>query len=114
MEEVVAGPDDPVEPGLRQADRLQIIGLFPGRPLLDGRDGERLVLDAAGLTVTVVRNGGVVWSSAFENFSGDWAAATFSPDGRFIVLGCPYDFDFRAWERVAVAEPSAAADGPRL
>jgi hypothetical protein len=88
-----------------------IIGLFPGRPLLDGRDGERLVLDAAGLTVSVVRGGVPVWSSGFENFSGDWAAATFSPGGRFIVLGCPYDFDFRVWERVADAEPGAAADG---
>ena len=87
-----------------------IIGLFPGRPLVTGRDGERLVLDADGLTVSVVVEGVPVWSSEFENFSGDWAAATFSPDRRFIVLGCPYDFDFRVWERVAEAEPSAAAD----
>lgn len=79
-----------------------IIGLLPGRPLLEGRDDERLVLDAAALTVSVVASGETVWSSGFENFSGDWAAATFSPDGRYIVLGCPCDFDFRVWERVAV------------
>jgi hypothetical protein len=30
---------------------------------------------------------------SYENFSGDWAVATFSPDGRSIALGCPYDFD---------------------
>jgi hypothetical protein len=76
-----------------------IIGLFPGRPILAGRDGERLVLDAAGLTVALAVGGTTIWSATFENFSGDWAAATFSPDGRFIVLGCPYDFDFRVWER---------------
>jgi hypothetical protein len=80
-----------------------IIGLFPGRPLVAGRDGEQLVLDANSLTLSVVVEGVPVWSSGLENFSGDWAAATFSPDGRFIVLGCPYDFDFRVWERVAGA-----------
>jgi hypothetical protein len=36
----------------------------------------------------------------YENFSGDWAIATYSPDGRYILLGCPYDFDFIALERV--------------
>lgn len=36
-------------------------------------------------------------ATAYQNFSGDWAAATFSPDGQFILLGCPYDFDFRVW-----------------
>ena len=87
-----------------------IIGLYPGRPLLTGRDGEQLVLDAEAETVSVVRGGRAVWSSAFENFSGDWAAATFSPDGRFIVLACPYDFDFRVWERTTEAEPAAAPD----
>jgi hypothetical protein len=87
-----------------------IIGLFPGRPLLDGLGGERLVLDAAGLRVSVVADGEPIWSSGFENFSGDWVAATFSPNKRFIVLGCPYDFDFRIWEREAGAEPHAAPD----
>lgn len=102
---------DPDAGVCRYRDRVwEIIGLFPGRPLLDGPDGERLILDADGLTVSVVRGGVLVWSSAFQNFSGDWAVATFSPDGRFIVLGCPYDFDFRVWERSHDAEPGAAAD----
>lgn len=77
-----------------------ILGLHPGRPLLTGRGGERLVLNAEAQTLSVLDDGEVAWSSTFENFSGDWAAATFSPDGRFIVLGCPYDFDFRVFERV--------------
>jgi hypothetical protein len=84
----------------------EIIGLHPGRPVLTGCEGERLVLDAEKGTVSIVKGGGETWSSRFENFSGDWAAATFSPDGRFIVLGCPYDFDFRVWERTAVLELS--------
>jgi hypothetical protein len=82
-----------------------IIGLLPGRPLLDGPRGEQLVLDAACLRISVVVDGATVWSSGFENFSGDWVAATFSPDGRFVLLGCTYDFDFRVWERVRDAEP---------
>jgi hypothetical protein len=78
-----------------------IIGLCPGRPILTGLDGEVLVLDPVAETVSVRRNGKAVWSSNYENCSGDWAAVTFSPNGRFIVLGCPYDFDFRVWERHA-------------
>ncbi len=92
-----------------QAKEWDIIGLFPGRPNLIGRDGEQLVLDVEAEAVSVVKGGQAVWSSTFKNFSGDWAAATFSPDGRFIVLGCPYCFDFRVWAR-AKAEPNAAPD----
>jgi hypothetical protein len=77
-----------------------VIGLWPGRPVLNGPDGEQLALDVEGQAVSVIKDGHAVWSSAYENFSGDWAAATYSPDGRFIVLGCPYGFDFRIWERV--------------
>jgi hypothetical protein len=90
-----------------------VIGLFPGRPILAGRDGERLVLNTEAQTVAVVPGDEEEWSFAYENFSGDWAAATFSPDGRFIVLGCPYDFDFRVWERRADAEPIAVENPPR-
>ena len=78
----------------------QIIGLHSGGGLLASPQGEWLGLDVKAETVSVLRGGETVWSSSFENFSGDWAAATFSPDGRFIVLGCPYDFDFRVWQRV--------------
>jgi hypothetical protein len=35
----------------------------------------------------------------YANFSGAWAAATFSTDGKYVVLGCPYDFDFVVLER---------------
>jgi len=80
--------------------KWSIVGLHLGRPITNGRDGEQLVLNTVTETVSVIKNDAEVWSSEFKNFSGDWAAATFSPDGRFIVLGCPYGFDFRVWERV--------------
>ena len=84
----------------RYKDRdWEIIGLHPGRPLLLSPQGEWLELDSKAQSVTVLVGGDEVWSSPFQNFSGDWAAATFSPDGRFIVLGCPYDFDLRVWRR---------------
>ena len=89
----------------------QIIGLHPGHPILGSPQGEWLELDETAETVSVFLGTKEIWSASFENFSGDWAAATFSPDGRFIVLGCPYDFDFRVWQRVA-NPPRAAGLNP--
>ena len=71
-------------------------------PLLESPTGERLVLDAKAQVLSVLRDSTIVYSRPYENFSGAWAAATFSPDGRYIVLGCPYDFDFVVLERGAV------------
>jgi hypothetical protein len=84
---------------LYKGKKWKIIGLYPGQPLLESLYGERLQLDALRECIAVVKGDEELWSSPFENFSGDWVAVTFSPDGRFIVLGCPYDFDFRVWER---------------
>ncbi len=81
----------------------RIIGEHGGSPLLESPRGETLVLDTEAETVSVVHNGEPVFSMPYKNFSGDWAAATFSPDGRYIVLGCPYDFDFMVLEREATA-----------
>jgi hypothetical protein len=72
----------------------QIIGLHDGAPLLESPMGERLILDTTSEKLSVVRDSTVIYSRRYENFSGAWAAVTFSPDGRYIVLGCPYDFDF--------------------
>ena len=80
-----------------------IIGLYPGHPTVATVDGELLQLDTKAKTVYVVKDGKVIWQSKFKNFSGDWVATTFSLDGRYIVLGCPYDFDFRVWERLTIA-----------
>jgi hypothetical protein len=77
--------------------KWSIIGLYPGTPLLNSPQDEELKLDTKGLRISLWQNGTATWSSSFQNFSGDWAAATFSPDGKLLVLGCPYDFDFRVW-----------------
>lgn len=95
-----------------QGMEWDIIGLYPGRPILSAPNVEQLVLNPEGETVSVFKDGKEVWSSTFENFSGDWAAATFSSDGRYIILSCPYDFDFRVWERTAESEQSVALNGP--
>ena len=76
-----------------------MLGLYGGNPLLTNSHGEWLELDETGETLAIFLGGEEVWSTKFENFSGDWVAATFSSDGRFIVLGCPYGCDFRVWKR---------------
>ena len=82
----------------------QLLGLHGGEPLLISPAGEWLELDEVARTVSVFVGTDEVWSAPYKNFSGDWAAATFSPDGQFIVLGTPYDFDLRAWRRAAPAQ----------
>ncbi len=77
----------------------EIIGLHPGHPIVRSPSGERLLLDTSNESLVVMRNKVVEFRTKYDNFSGDWAAATFSLDGNYIVLGCPYDFDFRVWQR---------------
>lgn len=82
-----------------QEKTYQIIGLHGGSPLLDSPQGEHLALNTKKQTLSITNNGRTEFSMKYENFSGDWAAATFSPEGKYVVLGCPYDFDFRVLER---------------
>jgi hypothetical protein len=77
-----------------------IIGLHGGNPILESSAGERLVLDTQSETLSILKNGHMDFSMKYKNFSGDWAVATFSTNGRFVILGCPYDFDFVVIERV--------------
>jgi hypothetical protein len=81
----------------------QIIGLHGGSPIVRSPRNERLLLDTESETLSVLWSGEVAFSLKYENFSGDWATATFSPEGRYIVLGCPYDFDFVVLERGTAA-----------
>jgi hypothetical protein len=76
-----------------------IIGLYDGNGVLESPQGESLLLNQEDETISVLKGTSVEFSMKYENFSGGWAAATFSPDGRYIVLGCPYDFDFIVLER---------------
>jgi len=81
--------------------RFTIIGLHGGKPLLTTPYGARLELDQGKQTITVATRGAVEFAAHYENFSGDWASATFSPNGLYLLLGCPYAFDFRIWRRAA-------------
>ena len=90
-------PDDGI--AIYQGRRWQIMGLYPGSPILKSPSGEELRFDEEELKISIWQAGNQIWTSTFENFSGDWAAATFSEDGNLIILGCPYDFDFRVWSR---------------
>ena len=76
-----------------------IIGLHGGTPLTETPQGDRLELDPQAQTLAVVAPSGRTLEAHYENLSGDWAAATFSPDGRYLLLGCPYGVDFRVWRR---------------
>ncbi len=82
-----------------QEKNYQIIGLHGGNPVTESSGGERLVLDSESETLSIVRNQQTDYSMKYKNLSGDWAAATFSPDGKYVILGCPYDFDFVILER---------------
>jgi hypothetical protein len=77
----------------------RIIGLHGGQAILNSPQGETLILDEKRETLSVVKGRDWLWSTAYENFSGDWVAATFSTDGQYIVLGCPYDFDLMILRR---------------
>ena len=81
-----------------------VLGLHGGHPLHESPQEESLFVDTESKRLSVLRNGETVYTTKYENFSGDWVAATFSPDGDFIVLGCPYDFDFIILERTQFTE----------
>jgi hypothetical protein len=78
-----------------------IMGLHGGHPILRSPQGETLELDAAAEMLSIVQDEKAIASLKFTNFSGDWAVATFSQDGRYVVLGCPYGDDFVVLARSA-------------
>jgi hypothetical protein len=80
--------------------KFQIIGLHGGNPILENNQGEQLNLDKTNQTLTLSKGDRVIFKIAVSNFSGDWSAVTFSDYGNFIVLDCPYDFDFVIFRRI--------------
>ncbi len=77
-----------------------ILGVHGGsRALLTSPLGERLAfdesIDGPGSIVRVLHvhdaDNQVRIDIHFDDFSGDWCHATFSPDGCFIIVGAPYD-----------------------
>lgn len=87
--------------GLAQYEgrEYSIIGLHGGEPLRTTERGETLRLDTRAETLSILRDQVEVFTMKYDNFSGDWAVATFSREGNWVVLGCPYDFDFVVLER---------------
>lgn len=77
----------------------EIVGLHGGRPLVESSRAERVELDVVANRLTLRRGGEVSFSMEYGNSSGDWAVATFSRDGRYLVLGCPCDFDLVVLDR---------------
>jgi hypothetical protein len=73
-------------------ETFPILGLFGGVPILRNDYGEEAFLGTTK-DVLQVRDAGqhIVLAFEFEDLSGDWRYATFSPDGTVLVLGVPYD-----------------------
>jgi hypothetical protein len=79
--------------------QLPTIGLYGNQAAVTAFGPEKIVVDAESEVMTVLPDDRVPYSFKYENFSGDWVAATFSRDGQHIVLACPYDFDFVVLKR---------------
>lgn len=82
-----------------QEQEYKILGLHGGKPITTNLYGETLELNFNSETIAIHKQEKIIYSVKYTNFSGDWAVATFSGDGKYIILGCPYDFDFVVWQR---------------
>lgn len=82
-----------------QGHDYTIVGLHGGKPLLTSPQGDTLRHEPAADLLHVRRDAERQQTLRYQNSSGDWAAVTFSSDGRWIVLGCPYGIDFVLLER---------------
>ena len=76
-----------------------IIGLHGGTPVLTTDRGERLHLDTQAESLSISGNGAETFTMKYENLSGDWVVATFSREGNWVVLGCPYGSDLVVLQR---------------
>lgn len=85
-----------------------MIGLHGGHPRLNSQLQE--TLEIRGEQLAIRSQDGTVLTRPFKNFSGDWVTATFSDDDAFVLLACPYDFDFVLLRRTA---DDAVAPVPR-
>ena len=88
--------EDHWEPGW---DRFEMLGIDGGgEPILINGLEQRLSLDPAREVLDVVRvDGRVVQRIEFSDMSGDWGIATYSFDGKWLVIGVPYDLFVYRW-----------------
>jgi|GEM_PF-3188652 len=89
-----------------------MIGLHGGNPRLFSRFQE--TLEIRGDQLAIRSQDGTVLTRPFKNFSGDWAVATFSDDDAYILIACPYDFDFVLLRRATDDASSPAPPQPPL
>jgi hypothetical protein len=68
-----------------------LYGLHGGNPKNAGRFGERLVLNQQEELLIFNAANEELFKFKYQDLSGDWAFATFTPDDKFVVLGLPYD-----------------------
>jgi hypothetical protein len=87
-----------------------IIGLMGGTPIHRSVHGEELRIDESKQRFTVRLDGKVIFKDTYKNFSGDWIAGTFSTDGNWLILGCPYDFDLIILRRSEIGEQNNSCE----
>jgi hypothetical protein len=68
-----------------------LCGQYGGNsPKLSTR-GESLILNRQEETIIIGTVSEEHFKFKYQDLSGDWAFATFTPDDKFVVLGLPYD-----------------------
>ena len=81
-------------------EKFEMLGLDGGEAaiLVNGLE-HRLSLDLNRQVLTVVAaDGAIVQSIEFSDLSGDWGFATYSVDGKWLVIGVPYDLYVFRWQ----------------
>ncbi|HSI34685.1 MAG: hypothetical protein ACAI43_01330 [Phycisphaerae bacterium] len=103
------GDYDPVWDGVR----FEMLGNWHCDPIIVHPDGgEVLDLDLEAQTLLVLGTGGDVRQEIrFDDMSGDWGVATFSADGKYLVIGVPYDIYIYRRTTGPPEDPGRAAPG---
>lgn len=72
--------------------RIPMLGLYGGEPLLRHPKGQQLAPHFDSERVDVLApDGSIEQAITFKDLSGDWGFATFSADGRYLLVGIPYE-----------------------
>jgi hypothetical protein len=75
-----------------EGKKFRMLGLCGGAPILRSSHGDAVNLEKAAERLVVRGPAGPALEYKYEDLSGDWAFASFSEDGRYVVLGLPYEF----------------------
>jgi hypothetical protein len=75
-----------------------MLGLYGGVPILINEVGDQLSLEPTQERLVILtREQQVKQIIEFSDLSGDWRWATFSADGRYLLIGVPYDLFVYQW-----------------